>query len=132
MGKGIKSYSEIERNIKSMNKTLLSLSDSLKKLKTLLTRMMTEGEGGDKLWTGANAETFFAKSVKNLNNNIVDYHTAYKKLKVFNKYYIATKNAANDSYKSDDDDYDYVEEKNPSSGNSNFNDDDVYDYVEEK
>ena len=108
MGKGIKSYSEIEKNIKSMNETLMRLSESLKKLKTLITRMMTEGEGGDKLWTGANAEVFYAKSVKNLNNNIVDYHTAYKKLKVFNKYYTAVKNAANDSYKSDDDDYDYV------------------------
>lgn len=100
--KGIKSYSEIENSIKDMNKTLMSLSESLKKLKIMLTRMMTEGEGGDKLWTGANAETFYEKSVKNLNNNLNDYHAAYKRLVIFNNYYNKVKNASNsDSNKGD-------------------------------
>ena len=35
--KGIKSYSEIENSIKNMNKTLMSLSESLKKLNEQIT-----------------------------------------------------------------------------------------------
>ncbi len=100
--KGIKSYSEIENSIKTMDETLIKLSESLKKLKALITRMMTEGEGGEKLWTGANAEIFYEKSVRNLNNNLNDYHAAYRRLVIFNNYYNKVKNAgSSDSNKGD-------------------------------
>lgn len=92
--KGISNYSNIETNIKNMDNTLIKLSENLVKLKTLITRMMTEGEGGGKLWTGTNAEIFYDKAVRNLNNNLNDYHAAYKRLLIFNKYYNKVKDAS--------------------------------------
>ena len=92
--KGISNYSNIETNIKNMDNTLNKLSENLVKLKTLITRMMTEGEGGGKLWTGTNAEIFYDKAVRNLNNNLNDYHAAYKRLVIFNKYYNKVKDAS--------------------------------------
>lgn len=92
--RGISDYSKIETNITNMNATLEKLSDDLVKLKKLITQMMTEGEGGGKLWTGTNAEIFYDKAVRNLNNNLNDYHAAYKRLVIFNKYYNKVKDAS--------------------------------------
>lgn len=92
--RGISDYSKIETNITNMNATLEKLSDDLVKLKKLITQMMTEGEGGGKLWTGTNAEIFYDKAVRNLNNNLNDYHAAYKRLVIFNKYYNSVKDAS--------------------------------------
>lgn len=92
--RGISDYSKIETNITNMNETLEKLSDDLVKLKKLITRMMTEGENGGKLWTGTNAEIFYDKAVRNLNNNLNDYQAAYKRLVIFNKYYNSVKDAS--------------------------------------
>ena len=92
--RGISDYSKIETNITNMNETLEKLSDDLVNLKKLITRMMTEGENGGKLWTGTNAEIFYDKAVRNLNNNLNDYQAAYKRLVIFNKYYNSVKDAS--------------------------------------
>lgn len=92
--RGISDYSKIETNITNMNETLEKLSDDLVKLKKLITQMMTEGENGGKLWTGTNAEIFYDKAVRNLNNNLNDYQAAYKRLVIFNKYYNSVKDAS--------------------------------------
>lgn len=92
--RGISDYSKIETNITNMNETLEKLSDDLVNLKKLITKMMTEGENGGKLWTGTNAEIFYDKAVRNLNNNLNDYQAAYKRLVIFNKYYNSVKDAS--------------------------------------
>lgn len=95
--KGIKSYQVVEENITWMNDVVLKndLSDSLKNLKRLINQMLTGAEDGGKLWTGKSAETFYEHAVRNLNNNLDDYHAAYRMLKTLDDYYEQVKTAAN-------------------------------------
>lgn len=95
--KGVKSYQIVEENIAWMNNVALKqdLSDSLKSLKKHLNQMLTGSADGGKLWTGKSAETFYEHAVRNLNNNLDDYHAAYKMLKTLDDYYEQVKTAAN-------------------------------------
>lgn len=93
MGKdivGIKKISAMEKNLTNVNTRLKNLYGDLKQVHDSLDSFI-RGDGTTAYWNGTDAQEWFVKAIKNHNNNIVDYQSAYTFASTMDTQLIATK-----------------------------------------